>query len=264
MAIVNTRQWLEKDIQSPLRICRYLKPYFDDIKEEQLYEYLKNFGMYNSVGKAETDLQQLINENVWIETGKIFSIYKNKWGGPDIPIFIIPHRKKGLFSSGHNKSGLAYPDKLLLFLSPGIASKEREALFIHEYHHVCRLSRQDQKMTKYTITESCVLEGLAEYTVKTLMGEQYLAPWIKQYSNKFLEKYWLKEFESFLTLSRKEQKHEQIMYGRGKYPFMIGYCMGYYLVQHYYNNHDFSIKSSFSIEAETIIQHYRSSLRKEQ
>lgn len=257
MGIENTQKWLRNHVKNPLKVCGNLTKYFGDVKEEELYEYLQHFGMYTSGAKAENDFNELVDDDVWTLVEKLFISYKEKWKGPDIPIFIIPHRKHGFFSTGHNKSGLAYSDKLLLFLTPKIDKKDIEALFIHEYHHVCRLNAQKKKSSEYTLTDSSILEGLAEQTVQKIMGAKYLAPWTKRYSKEFLDKFWQSHFEKNLQTTRKEKKHDQIMYGKGKYPFMIGYCVGFYLVEQYFQSNHFTIKSSFELPPKKIIDNYR-------
>ncbi|WP_042349505.1 DUF2268 domain-containing protein [Bacillus massiliigorillae] len=257
MGVENTREWLKEHSNSPLKLCSKLTPYFGDTTEEQVYEYLQGFGMYTSSSKVESDLETLVEKDVWSHIERLFNLYREKWNGADIPIFIIPHKRQSFFSNGHHKSGLAFPDKLFLFLSPKTSMDDREALFVHEYHHVCRLINQKKKIDTYTLADSSVLEGLAEYTVQTIKGEKYLAPWTKQYSIEFLDRFWKAHFEENLTVTRKDRKHDQIMFGKGKYPAMIGYCMGYYLVDMYVQTHSFSVKKSFRLSSDEIIKNYR-------
>ncbi|MEH6942081.1 DUF2268 domain-containing protein [Bacillus sp. JJ722] len=264
MAVENTREWMEEHNNSPLKLCSKLTSYFGDITEEEIYKYLQGFGMYTSGSKVESDLKSLIKEDVWSHIGSLFNSYRKAWNGADIPIFIIPHRKQSFFSKGHHKSGLAFTDKLFLFISPKTNKNDREALFIHEYHHVCRLSSQEKKIDTYTIADSCVLEGFAEYTVQSIKGKSYLAPWTKQYSIEFLDRFWNVHFDENLTVTRKDKKHDQIMYGKGKYPPMIGYCMGYYLVDTYMKSNPFSVKESFRLSPKAIIENYREVKKKKE
>ncbi len=256
MGVKNTREWLEEYNCSPLEFCSRMTSYFGDISDKELYAYLRNFGMYTSESKAESDLAVLIEEKVWRDIDRLFKTYKRKWKGVDIPIFIIPHRRQGFFSRGHHKSGLAFPDKLVLFLSPHMMKEDQEALFVHEYHHVCRLNAKKKRIDEYTVADSCILEGLAEYAVQSLMGEKYLAPWTRQYPANFLDKFWDAAYEQHLQVNRKNKLHDAIIYGKG-YPSMIGYCMGYYLVDLYAEAHPFSIEESFRLSSERIIENYR-------
>ena len=149
---------------------------------------------------------------------------------------------------------MAYHDKLLLFISSNSTKNEREALLIHEYHHVCRLNTQKKKIDEYTLKDSCVLEGLAEYTVQHYLGEKFLAPWITRYTKETLQTYIERDFNKLIDTPRKDKIHDQFMYGNKKWPPMIGYCIGYHLVKAYFHEESFSAKTSFSVSSEKIIK----------
>jgi len=257
MGVKDTKVILEKHMKDPLKVCRYFLKYFPSAEEEKLYKHFRRFGMYTYNARMEENLQQLIEDDVWYMIDDLFMKYQSKWKGPDIPIFIIPHRNQTWFSKGQNKSGLAFGDKMFLFVSPKMEQKQLEALFIHEYHHVCRLRTQKKEMDEYTLLESCVMEGLAEYTVQRLMGAEYLAPWTKQYSAKFLHSFWNKYLEKNVDIQKREKQHDFILYGNGKLPYMGGYSMGFYLVELFADKHPFTIKQSFSLSATDIKENYK-------
>lgn len=48
----------------------------------------------------------------------------------------------GFWRGDENKSGVSFPNQLFLFIGEVENDKELEALFIHEYHHVCRIHHQ--------------------------------------------------------------------------------------------------------------------------
>ncbi|MGM9927269.1 MAG: DUF2268 domain-containing protein [Bacillus sp. (in: firmicutes)] len=252
MAVENTKEWLRKYVNDPLQLCNKLTRYFPAISKQQLLSYLQQFGMYRNSKKAEVDFEQLQEEQVWNQVERLFSKYQKQWEGPDIPVFILPHKGQTLFRNGHNKSGLAFNDKLFLFVSPKLSTNHLEALFIHEYHHVCRFNKQNKNLEEYTLAESIILEGLAEYTVEQLLDRRYVAPWIKRYSHSFLKQFWKETFKENLGLTRKEKRHEVLLYGKGGYPSMIGYSMGFFLVEQYMQKHAFDISSSFELSAEAV------------
>ena len=249
MAVKDTKAILEKHMSDPLKVCRYFLKYFPDADEKSLYKYFLQFGMYTNHSKMEDNLHQLEKEDVWYKVDDLLMLYQEKWNGPDIPVFIMPHRHQTRFSMGHNKSGLAFNDKLFLFLSPGIEQEQLESLFIHEYHHVCRLNKQRKQMNEYTLLESCVMEGLAEFTVQTIMGEECVAPWMKRYSESFLRSFWKKHLDGNRNVKKSEKLHDWIMYGNSKYPYMGGYCMGFYIVELFAEKKTFTIPESFSLPA---------------
>jgi len=257
MAVERTDKWLKECNYHPQEVCRELAPFFEKAKGKELLYYLQQNGMYNSTIQGERECKLLVEEDVWSKVEKLNEKYKERWSGPDVPIFIFPYKKHAFFMRGHFKSGLAFLDKLFLFLSPKLNEHQLEALFIHEYHHVCRLRKQEKPIGEYTVGDAIILEGLAEYAVQTIKGEKFLAPWTKQYSSEFLRSYWDSTFKNQLLVQKGEKKHDRIIYGRGNYPAMIGYCMGFYLVEHYAEVDCFSTKTSFSIPSERIIDNYR-------
>ncbi|MFS0782884.1 DUF2268 domain-containing protein [Bacillus sp. 1P06AnD] len=258
MGVKETYPILKKYAGEPLELCKRLAPYFPDGEAADVLAYLQSFGMYTSGPKGAEDANLLKKEEAWETFADLHETYQKKWDGPNIPILILPHRRVGFFSGGHHKSGLAFPDKLVLFLSPNLPQKEKEALFIHEYHHVCRLNRQDKKMNHYCLADSSILEGCAEFAVASILGdESYLAPWTKKYSQPFLESYWNKKFKDAVSCNRTDPKHDDLLLGKNGHPYMIGYCMGYFLVEQYAEHHTYSIEQSFSMPAEAFIDFYR-------
>lgn len=92
----------------------------------------------------------------------------------------------------NGKSGLAFKDKLFLFLSDQNSDNEIRALFVHEYNHVCRLAKNDKQEENYILLDSIILEGLAENAVRELVGEEYLAKWTSYYTEGQLNQMWKK------------------------------------------------------------------------
>ena len=54
---------------------------------------------------------------------------------------------------------------MFLFLTPSLAEKELEALIVHEYHHICRLKILAKPYHEFTLLDSILMEGFAEYAV---------------------------------------------------------------------------------------------------
>ena len=256
MGVVRTDQWLLKHNYHPQELCGELLPYFKDAKEKELMHYLQRNGMYQSSSQGERDCKLLVAEEVWSKVGVLYEEYKNEWDGPDVSVFIFPMKKQNFFMRSHFKSGLAFSDKLFLFLSPNLNQHHLEALFIHEYHHVCRIAKQKKPIEEYTVADAIILEGFAEFTVQTMKGEGYLAPWTKRYASKFLQSHWESEFKKDAMVLKGEKKHDQMLYGGGRYPAMIGYCMGFHLVKKYVEENSFSLKSSFSLTSERVFYNY--------
>ncbi|WNF24129.1 DUF2268 domain-containing protein [Mesobacillus jeotgali] len=250
--IVRTDNWLETDFDDTKKICEKLLDHFhgaDDPKK--VYSYLKNFGMYKPDRKNKGIFEKLKIEGYWNRIEKIFIKYKRKWNGPDIPIFIFPMDQSNarLMREGKGKSGLSFIDKMFLFLSPIDDERELEALFVHEYHHVCRMKAQKKNPEEYTLLDSMILEGLAEHAVAENCGVPYTGEWSKRYSTKKLADFWGKDIENKLSITRKDRDHDEILFGLGSRPRLLGYAIGYELVKQYKQYGNFTEKASFKISS---------------
>ncbi|WP_257391791.1 DUF2268 domain-containing protein [Mesobacillus jeotgali] len=249
---MRTDEWLKTEFNRPQNICEKLLAYFeDDVDAKKVYGYLKNFGMYRPDRKSKKIFEELKAKKFWPETEKVFRKYKTKWNGPDIPIFLFPmdSANSRLMKEGKGKSGLSFIDKMFIFLTPLDDMKDLEALFVHEYHHVCRMQAQKKSPDEYTLLDSIILEGLAEHAVATHCGEKYTGEWSRRYSTKTLEGYWINDLSKKLSITRNDREHDQILFGLGSRPRLLGYAMGYEIVKQYKQYGNFSEKASFSIPA---------------
>jgi uncharacterized protein YjaZ len=251
MGLIQTNQWLEDSFRHPIKMCEKLVPYFKTQNGKEIYEQLLEFGMYQP-SRATLNTVDLLNEGkAWDQIERYFEYYQKKWSGPDIPIFLFPlDQSRGLFIRRESsKSGVSFPDKIFLFLSNLDDPKELEALFVHEYHHVCRLNRLKGNMEDYTLLESLIIEGLAEYAVLKNCGQKYLASWCNMYAEEELEYFWDKYLKNHLNSKKKEKIHDHLLYGHGQIPKLLGYAAGFSLVQNYFKKSRFSTKLSFTIPA---------------
>jgi uncharacterized protein YjaZ len=255
MGIIRTDEWLKDDFDSPIDICKKLVPYFKGQRASSIYSELMNYGMYQPSRASFSKLNFMIQYDLWKETEKIYHQYKQKWSGPDIPIFLFPLEQSGGFfvRQDNAKSGVSYPDKMFLFVSKLEDLKELEALFVHEYHHVCRLRKLNKNMEDYSLLDSLIFEGLAEYAVLKNCGPNYLAKWCKRYSKKEMQIFWKAFIKEYLDLRKSEPAHDKLLYGGGKYPILVGYAVGFAIVEYYYNNQKYNTKLSFSLPASDFI-----------
>jgi uncharacterized protein YjaZ len=254
--VVDTKVWLEKHADNPIEITKLLLNAFQEEEIEKLHQYLQFQGMFRGGKKSEEYFYKMVERSFWEEAEKIFQKYQSEWGGVDIPIYLFPIKAGSLFVPGQRKSGIAFNDKMLLFISPNVEIKELEALFIHEYHHVNRLIKMTKPAKELTLMDSLIMEGLAEYTVNRILGDSYTAKWTNIYKENEINKLWEKYIKENLTITKKEHKHESIMYGKNGYPALLGYGLGYHLVKKYYSNNHYSTKASFSVVSETFRNTY--------
>ena len=181
---------------------------------------------------------------------QIFNQYKSLWHGPDIPIYIFPIHS----SVKEARSGVSFKDKMFLFLSPLVDIKELESLIVHEYHHVCRLNQGTKFVHEYTVLDSMVMEGFAEFAVRKYCGEKNNAKWVHRFTDEQLENFYERYIKQYLDVKRTDQIHDRIIFGKGFYPELLGYSVGYWLVKKANQKQDFSIEETFLIKSEEIIK----------
>ncbi|MBS4193646.1 DUF2268 domain-containing protein [Lederbergia citri] len=253
MGVIETDKWLEDYFNQPWEMGRLAKP---DVKDaEDFYEYLTKFGMYRPSRNAFYILNKLKEENVWEKINKIYLKYRKKWNGPAVDIYIFPiNQQTSLFRRRNNgRSGLAFHDKLFLFISDGLDEKELEALFVHEYHHSARLSRLNKRSSEYTLLDSILFEGFAELAVLNSCGTQYLAPWTKLYTKARLKNDLEHMYKPNFYITRKDPEHDELLFGRRGIPLMLGYAVGFELAKGYVRRNKITIHDTFMIPSKKVL-----------
>ncbi|WP_066071135.1 DUF2268 domain-containing protein [Neobacillus soli] len=258
MGIIRTDQWLQEEFGRPVKICEKLKPYFKGQTSNEIYNQLLNFGMYRPSWSSRSNLDRMVEQKAWDKVEHISQKYQKKWNGPDIPVFLFPlAQSRGFFMREvKSKAGVSFPDKMFLFLSHYEDSKEVEALLVHEYHHVCRLRMLNKKIEDYTLLDSIIIEGLAEYAVLKNCGREYLADWCRMYSEREILNFWEKYLKKQLGKKKHEKAHDELLYGGGRIPNLLGYAAGFSIVENFYKNNNYSTKLSFTTPALTFHKHY--------
>jgi uncharacterized protein YjaZ len=265
MGIIRTDKWLDEEFERPIKICEKLLPSFNGQRASNIYKQLTEFGMYRPSRSTKEIFHSLKANNVWEEVDFIFQEYKRKWGGPDIPIYPFPIGQERSFFSRQEekvKGGVSYPDKMFLFLSNSLTAKELEALFVHEYHHICRLKKQTKRYEEYTLLDSIIIEGLAEYAVLVHCGRTYLADWCSMYTDTELKNLCGKYLNDHLAVKKSERKHDELLYGLGRAPKLLGYAAGFKIVENHYKNNHYSTKQSFILPAKKYILTENSIIKK--
>ncbi|WHY02096.1 DUF2268 domain-containing protein [Neobacillus sp. DY30] len=252
MGIIRTDKWLEEDFDSPIKICEKLLPVFKGQSASKVYNQLTNYGMYRASQRTKEIFKTMKEKRIWEEVDGVFQEYKRKWEGPDIPIYLFPIGQNRSFFFRQEekvKGGVSYPDKMFLFLSDSLTLQELEALFVHEYHHICRLNKQTKRFDDYTLLDSIIIEGLAEYSVLVHCGRNYLADWCTMYSGAELDDLWRRFLEDSLDIKKSDRKHDDLLYGSGRIPKLLGYAAGFKIVEEYYRQNHYSTKLSFTMPA---------------
>lgn len=253
MSVINTKKWLDQESYNPIKLCKKLEPYFNKLDAQNIYHYLTLNGMFRK--------SKAVESNFIKDPNKIYNIIKQEhqnlrkeWHGPDIPIIILPSdpMNQKLIKEFNGKSGLAFKDKLFLFLSKKNTTDEIRALFVHEYNHVCRLKHYKKKEETFTLLDTVILEGLAEHAVLERFGKEYLASWTSYYDSSIQQKLWKRFVQPNKDISVQNPKHNHILYGLKLYPKMTGYSVGYYLVNNYIQKHNTAIKDMLSMDSTRI------------
>ena len=229
------------DIQGDI-ITKPLMKLFPEAPPQAIYHELLRNGLFEAnewVNLSKT-VKQLEENNVWRVIKKEYKRLKDLWNGPNVKVYIYPLTNKRPIIEGikANKNGVAYNGSLFLFVSSELSESELAALFAHEYHHICRLLYLNKPSYEMYLTDSVVIEGMAECAVQEVYGEKSLSPWAKRYSKEEALAAWERYFVPERHLKGVDQ-HHPFLYGdkRKRLPLWIGYCIGYYIVQSYLNNH---------------------------
>lgn len=256
MGVIRTDKWLQDSYHQPIEICEKLKEHFNGALAYEIYDHLTQHGMYQPFKNGHEVVYQLQNNKVWEIVQEEKQRLQKGWEGPNIPIFIFPSDKynRKLKQDYNGKSGLAFKDKLFLFLSEDNTEKELRALITHEYNHVCRLSKFQKREEDYVLLDSIILEGLAENAVRERLGEEFLASWTSYYSSEELKKMWKSLVLPNRNIPKNDHKHQSLFYGLRSYPKMVGYCVGYYLVKNYIEATNKKGKDLLTIQTEHIAQ----------
>ncbi|WP_332651274.1 DUF2268 domain-containing protein [Lysinibacillus sp. 54212] len=223
-------------------LCKPLKSLFPHASLEAIhYELIRN-GLItpNECEDLNSRVKELEEKNVWEIVQREYERLKVLWKGPEISIYIYPLTKNRLKIDNivPIKNGIAYRNALFLFVSTELDVMELKALVAHEYHHICRLHIFNLSLEKVTLQDTLVLEGMAEYAVEEMYGDQFLSPWTKRYSLAESLIMWEEKFVGarFVTGIN---NHRIFLYGNeGEgFPNWIGYCIGYHIVHSFQQNY---------------------------
>lgn len=254
MTVIQTDEWLLDSWDDPLQLCEKLKPYFPKASADDIYHHLMMHGMYDSLADGEKFIKHMQKQQLWNIVQKESQSLIKLWNGPKVPIFIFPsdvyNRKLQRQFNGH--AGLAFNDKLFLFVSNSISNNEIKALLTHEYNHICRLTKHRKKEQDYVLLDTIILEGLAECAVLEHLGEEYIAKWTSYYDEDQLENLWQRLIFPTRNIPINHQKHHDLLYGLQFYPSMVGYCVGYYVVKKFLHENNMTTKDALNLPSHTI------------
>jgi len=256
MSVIRTDKWLMVLYEQPIKLCEKIKDYFDGAQAYEIYDYLHLHGMYRPFKNGIEQVTKLQENKVWEIVQDEKEQLQRLWEGPNIPVFIFPSDTTNprIKIDFNGKSGLAFKDKLFLFISKDTLEKEVRSLLTHEYNHVCRLLRYKKSEEDYVLLDTIILEGLAENAVRERFGEEFIATWTSYYSTNQLEELWKNLVQPNKSRLKTDSKHLDILYGLYSYPKMAGYCVGYYLVKSYVEANNLSSNDLLNVPTDKIAQ----------
>jgi uncharacterized protein YjaZ len=250
MSVMRTDEWLLDAYDRPIEICEKLRGLFDGAYASEIYDYLLLNGMYSPLKIGKDQIIKLQRNNIWGIVQNEAQVLQDMWEGPDIPLFIFPSDSSNqtIKIEFNGKSGLAFKDKLFLFISEENHEEEIRSLLTHEYNHVCRLTYYQKHENDYTLLDTIILEGLAENAVRERFGEEFVSSWTSFYTETELLKMWETLIAPNCSILKTNHKHHELLFGSPLYPKMAGYSVGYFLVKKYMTMHHFTSKDLLSIE----------------
>ncbi len=253
MSVVPTKKWLKEFAKQCEQqggrgalklhrelICVPLAELFPDTPVEAYQYELLNNGLFmpEEWETIEGKLATMESQRVWRLVESEYLKLRKKWKGPKVPIYIFPLQQSRIPSEGQlNRNGIAYKNALFLFFSPEIKKEEIIASVAHEYNHICRLHYLDRTPKEIKLRDSIIIEGMGEYAVKEICGEDWLAPWVNLYTKEEALPIWKEHF--IPALKRKGVKNHQLfLFGQPRTPFprWIGYHLGYQIVDSFVKN----------------------------
>ncbi|WP_163538499.1 DUF2268 domain-containing putative Zn-dependent protease [Gracilibacillus sp. YIM 98692] len=255
MGLKPTNQWLKAYTQLEAtsnaeafrkqqnKICEPLMGFFQNAEADIIQDYLIQNGLFVPVKNDPPYIQAWLKKRFLTITEKLYQKFRQKWNGPDIPIFVLPSNERSLELSkwyGGN-AGLCYPDKLFLFINSNATAKQVAAVFVHEYSHACRLKHFPKEEQEYQLLDAIILEGIAEYAVRKLLGNAYGNQRLEIIPPETFCSYWEDLISPHLSITRNDAIHDHIMYGGRGIPKNLGYLIGYNLIKQFIKRNTYPI-----------------------
>ena len=266
MSIIATDQWLkqyqasksgvwEVDMKLQQKIlCEQLTSFFPDATLHDIHQHLIQNGLFLPSPSDQKMIAQLCKGKYWRIAADTLVRLKQGWNGPAVPVFIFPANMENeqLRVDFQGRSGLAYHDKIFLFISNHTSKAALQTLITHEYNHVCRLNFLNKEEQDITLLDAMVMEGLAETAVAERLGKEYLAPWTSMYSLQYAQTCWKKWILPHLNIKKLHYRHQLLMYGDQSIPKWLGYGIGFHLVQSFFENNGSDMHQSLKLPTKEI------------
>lgn len=265
MGIVRTDSWLLKEGTNPAVMCERLVRHFPQGNGNDIYSHLIANGMYKKHHVTTQFLTKWSKTIPWTKLSTMYQKLKKDWDGPEIPIYTFPvdMSNRHIQTKLRGKSGLSFKDKLFLFLPINPDWVEIKALLTHEYNHSCRLFHLKQHEFDCSFLDVCIMEGLAESAVKEKVGDQSVSEWARYHDKQQAVVFYHRYVKQNEHMKQNRRMFHQLLYGKSFFPDMLGYSVGFHIVQDYLErNKEQKIHQLLRINSEIIVKGARSFQRR--
>ncbi|MCP8968299.1 DUF2268 domain-containing protein [Ectobacillus sp. SYSU M60031] len=251
-----TDEWLREQYEDPAKLCEQRLRDHVPLPPSHIYRFLAARGMYRPVPGGLEEVKELQQAGIWRGLRREYQELRRWLQGPDIPVYIFPSDayNRRIQREYGGKSGLAFPGCLFIFVSSRNELEELKAVLTHEYHHVCRLQQLPAEEHDGTLLDSMIMEGLAEAAVRERHGSERHAAWVSYYTKEEAVKLWSTYLEKFQQVGRGTRKHEDLLNGLHIYPRMLGYAVGFYIVEECMQENRYTTRQLLGTPAEKILQ----------
>lgn len=226
--VVHTKPLFTSNTGREQQICSLLKPHFEQISPQQILYELKRYGLdvENENVAFATDWWSMLND--WATT------LQKDWNGPNTYIYILPAKIV---------NAVCFQQCICLFAKGQLQPDALRALLTHEYNHSCRLNNFG---LPETVEDYIVLEGLAQWAVRELHGEEALDHWATRLSYEEVFEIWEQvNMDSIIDVY-------SILFGEEAsfIPSHFGYSLGYRLIEQYVEQNKMSMKELLTLPTE--------------
>ncbi|WP_059103985.1 DUF2268 domain-containing protein [Shouchella shacheensis] len=242
MGVIKTYRWIERYVkgleegtqgfeQQKKIFIKPLKHLFATENETELQHRLIGLGLFKPSASVK-ELTSLLDSTCWTMAQAHFNVLKEKWEGPDIPIYLLPavSNHRWLDEELGGKMGVSFGSGIVLFVQPTVSEKDLQALLTHEYHHVCRLDFTGETERSIPLLESMVMEGLAELAVLEEVGSESIASWTSRYDHMWREEWYTNWLYPRLHIQgRTYYSHYLFGNEQAGIPRWLGYYFGFQL-----------------------------------
>lgn len=118
MGLINT-QYLIQQSSSFQELAARFVPYFKgaEKKKDHLFLPIYNITEWCDHGTCQEMIDKLKEKGYFKLVMKEYKALQKKWGGPDVPVFILPvnESSKEIREQFYFQSGMAFDDKIFLF-----------------------------------------------------------------------------------------------------------------------------------------------------